>query len=642
VTGKGSRTLLGFGGAMALALGVAAVGLGSPIRVAAAPGDHVLTGQVVSVIATSTLLGDVPAATPMIVGVSLTPADAAGEEAAAAAINDRTSPQYHHFFTPATWQARFVLPQSVSDPVVQRYIAAGLQVVYSSPTRDYFDFSGTAAQVDQAFSSPSLNIHLSQYRGASGGTFFANAAPPTVPAAVNAVTGLSDLAAHTHHQTNCVNNVCVGTLQYTDLWSVYDLPPAFTGLGQKIAIIGNGSTAGPTFDLHKFETENGLPQVPTVCHAVAGNTCTGSTNANEGEWALDSESSTSMAPGVSELDYYFSTNLGDTAAFSAWSNDPNGPNQANASFGGCESLNAALGSIAADSPVFAQDAAEGRTLFVSTGDTGGSCTVITGNGIVNTIAPQVEWPAASHWNVAVGGTVLYTDNMGHRATLPSGPAEIAWSHTGGGTSITQTKPPWQQSIQVIVGQCILDEGGSPLATPVPCRGLPDVAAMSGDITVNAGGDAFADVEGGTDSGAGNDTADGGTSLSSPLWCGMWTRTQSADGGNLGFAVPLLYGIGLTPAKDVVDFYDVTQGSNGQFTALARNNVAPPDPSGWDYVSGFGTPDIGKLIADLATVQPPPPPGVPESPAAPLLVVVPLGVAAALWLARRRRWSTRRT
>jgi pseudomonalisin len=624
---KGKAPLL-VGGALMLTAGAASASGSIGAAHALAAGTHVLSGQsLASEISISTAVGPVAPTTVLTIGVALTPADVAGEQATAMAVYDPSSPQYHQYFTPASWAARFAVPQATYDATVQMFTSQGFQVVYSAATRDYFDLQGTAAEVDQAF-----QITLTQYRAPTGTVWFGNDRPPMVPDTVDAVAGLSDLGTHTH-QTNCVGGVCTGVVEYSELWSVYNLPAAYTGSGQKIAIIGNGDTGGPTQDLHKYESDRGLPIVPTVCHPVSGNACLSTTNTgNEGEWALDSESSTSMAPSVGELDYYFSSSLGDPAAFSAWVNDPNGPTQANASFGGCEIINAIVGNITAEDPIFAQAAAEGRTQFVSTGDTGGSCTVITGNGIVNTIAPQVEWPASSRWVIGVGGTVLYTDGNGHRANLPSGPAEIAWTHTGGGTSFVEPEQSWQQPIQVIVGKCTENADGTPNANPGSCRGLPDVAAMSGDITVVGGGNGFKDVEGGTDSGPGLDGANGGTSLSSPLWAGMWTRMQSAV-GPLGFAAPRLYAIGLDPVKDVADFYDVTQGSNGQFTAIARNNNPPqPDPSGWDYVSGLGAPDVSKLIADFTT----PVATTPESPSTPLLLVMPLALLGAFWARRRRR------
>jgi hypothetical protein len=110
--------------------------------------------------------------------------------------------------------------------------------------------------------------------------------------------------------------------------------------------------------------------------------------------------------------------------------------------------------------------------------------------------------------------------------------------------------------------------------------------MSGDILFNQ-----YDI---TSGGSANFGA--GTSLSSPLWAGMWTRVQAAaPAGGLGFAAPKLYQQGLNATADPNDFFDVSIGSNGQFTALPRN---PADPSGWDYVSGLGVANVANLMQDL--------------------------------------------
>ena len=78
--------------------------------------------------------------------------------------------------------------------------------------------------------------------------------------------------------------------------------------------------------------------------------------------------------------------------------------------------------------------------------------------------------------------------------------------------------------------CVLPTTGSP---GVMCRGVPDVAAQSGDILTN----------GYSIYGSGGWSSGGGTSLSSPLWLGMWARVQGAAGHNLGFAAPLIYRLG---------------------------------------------------------------------------------------------------
>ena len=607
------------GMAATAAAGAAALAAAPATRVAAAAPDHVLSQEAVSEIGVARLVGPVAPQTAMSVGVTLQAPDPAGEQAAIAAIYDKASPDYHHFLTPATFAARFGVAQSTYDAVVQRYTALGMRVVYAATARDFVELQATAAQAEAAF-----HVDLRQYRTADGHVFFANAQAPTVPADVVAVSGLSDLGALLvrSHQGDCVQGVCTGALEASELWQIYDMPAAVRGAGQKIAIIGSGDIDTVVPNLRQYEAERSLPQVPVVKHLVGANP--GTDDSNQSEWDLDSEASTAMAPDAAELDYYFTATLGDPAAFQAWADDPSGPSQANASFGGCESLNVELGDAMPDDAAFAQAVGEGRTQFVSTGDTGGSCTVLTGNGIVNTGVPQVEWPAASRYVIAVGGTVLYSDGSGHRATTPAGPGEFAWTHTGGGSSISQPEPAWQQQISAVNGVCTVDEDGKPNTAAAPCRGLPDVAALSGDITVNAGGDGIKDVE------LGSDSVDGGTSLSSPLWCGMWARMQSAAGGTLGFAAPALYALALDPTTDARDFYDVSVGTNGQYRAVARSSS---DPTGWDYVSGLGVPDVGAMIADL-TGQPAV--SVPEAPSgAWLLIVAPCVIGAgAAW--RRRR------
>jgi pseudomonalisin len=119
--------------------------------------------------------------------------------------------------------------------------------------------------------------------------------------------------------------------------------------------------------------------------------------------------------------------------------------------------------------------------------------------------------------------------------------------------------------------------------PVPgqsCRSIPDVSAQSGDVTTNG----YAIYS------AGSETAGGGTSLSSPLWMGMWARVQGAKGGKgNGFANYSLYKVGKNPTSAARDYFDVTLGSNGLYTAR----------TGWDYTTGWGTPKVSGLICDIA-------------------------------------------
>jgi hypothetical protein len=90
--------------------------------------------------------------------------------------------------------------------------------------------------------------------------------------------------------------------------------------------------------------------------------------------------------------------------------------------------------------------------------------------------------------------------------------------------------------------------------------------------------------------------------------GMWTRIQAATsnkiGGvyTIGFANPTLYAIGKNTTSDPLDFFDIGGGpptspatGNGAYVSQPRSS--PADPSGWDYVSGLGAPNVTHLGQD---------------------------------------------
>jgi pseudomonalisin len=89
---------------------------------------------------------------------------------------------------------------------------------------------------------------------------------------------------------------------------------------------------------------------------------------------------------------------------------------------------------------------------------------------------------------------------------------------------------------------------------------------------------------------GSDSSGGGTSLSSPLWAGMWARVVGTSHGKrgYGFANPLIYAIGKDPKRYADSFYDITVGTNGL-------NQAQP---GWDYTTGFGVPRLSGLLKNV--------------------------------------------
>jgi subtilase family serine protease len=325
-----------------------------------------------------------------------------------------------------------------------------------------------------------------------------------------------------------------------------------------------------------------------------------------------------MAPQADHLTLYFGSDLADAniaAIFSSWEADPNAPLQANASFGECEPNpvgaaldNPLLSPLAGTSlpvgtglvndlqpiadPILLKATLQGKTLFAATGDTGSSCPAIAlpvvgaGNGLVNQVVPFLNYPASSPYVTAVGGTVLYTNGSG---TSASRAQESAWTFGGGGASLFAPAPAYQHGVPELDRDCLLSASGAPAPAGVLCRGVPDVAALSGDAL----GNGYPTISGGQPS------VGAGTSLSSPLWMGMWARVQgTAGGGGYGFANELLYRAGKNPATAARDFTDITTGLLGIPTL--GNGLYTTGP-GWDYVTGWGVPNLANLIADAPTL-----------------------------------------
>lgn len=576
-----------------LALAAAALLAGS------AQGDATtLSADVVHHLDAATLLGPVSPTRQITVGVVLQNPNQSAEDAYLAQLYDPSSPNYENFLDPGTFDLDFGVPATTVSGVEGWLTGAGLTVTTLNDSTTYLLAQGSAAQVEAAFGTP-LNLYT-----AGGRTFYANAVAPTVPSSlpVSTVLGLNDYDFFVTPRVGKQGTPTVttapptggtvpqtGALTPATISSIYDEPSTNLGNGQQMAILGWGVTDPVVPDLRSFEQENELPQVPiTIEHF--GDASTPDTNdGSTVEWELDTQASTSMAPDVTGETLYFghhNTDADILAALTAWVNDKKGPLQASASFGECENIPATepiIGTDGLEGPgdqELEQAVIEGRTLFSSTGDTGSSCPVVPvdTNGVSTQGYPALNYPSASPYAVAVGGTVLSSDG----GNPPKRFTETAWEYGGGGNSTQIPAPSYQQGV-----------------VPTQYRGTPDVSAISGDVATG-NGMLITDDSGADQQGA-------GTSLSSPLWLGMWTCIQAAaKNKGLGFANYSLYRIGKS-ASYANDFYDVTVGDNQPYPALP----------GWDNASGWGTPDVAHLMQDLTGRLTPfhdTPPPVPATPA----------------------------
>lgn len=157
----------------------------------------------------------------------------------------------------------------------------------------------------------------------------------------------------------------------------------------------------------------------------------------------------------------------------------------------------------------------------------------------------VQYPAASPYVTAVGGTSLTQTSTGW--------SETAWSGSGSGCSAVEVKPSWQT-----------DTGCSR-------RTVADVSAVADPNTGVAVYDSYGS------SGGANWYVYGGTSVASPLIAAVWALTGSLPTGTTAGQVPYLHAIG---------WKDVTSGTN---SSHCRSGYLCTAGSGYDGPTGLGTP-----------------------------------------------------
>jgi pseudomonalisin len=475
------------------------------------------------------------------VTLTLTPRDAAGLRAFDAQAG-------HPLLTPAQFAERFA-PSRESVGAVQSWATAhGLTVDSVSPDRLLVRLSGSSSAIGSA-----LGVSFHRFRAAGGSSYVSStgnaALPISLGGTVSAISGLSDLG---RAQLDLVHRSSAATpgLSFPssygpqELGSLYGASAAQTGVGQTASVIAEGDLSQPKADLAQFESRFGLPAVTWNQINVGAPS---SDTEGDDEWDLDTQYSTGFAPGVKQVNVYVGSSLENeaiAATVDRWVTD-DASSQASFSAGECELLANVAGFTESLDTILAEAAAQGQTLFTSSGDTGSQCPLLIGLNGLPLGVPGVNYPASSPNAIGVGGTTV----------LGSGPTEIGWYAGGGGSSTFEPTPAWQQSA-----------GGSFLGVQ---RGVPDVAL---DADPNSGYDVIV---------GGEEEVIGGTSAGAPSWQGIWARAQGAHGGSLGFAGPVIYG-----AEPESAFNDITIGANGLFA----------DTPGWDYVTGRGTPKIEAFVA----------------------------------------------
>jgi subtilase family serine protease len=515
----------------------------------------------VSKLDTATDEGPAEGSDPLTVRVALNIRNKSALENYVKAINEPSNALYGKSLTPAEFTASYGPTSAQVQQVVSYLNKAGFTGIEVEPNHLLISGNGTVAKANAAF-----NTKIEKF-DQFGKSVYGNKTTAQVPLALKGIVG-SVLGLNTIGQMKSTlkTRKQVTTPTYAvsynpqGFWEIYGATGVPEASNASIAIMAEGNVTGTISDLRIAEKAFKLPQVPVSVIQVG---LASSDTSGADEWDMDTQYSSGMAGTLKHLYIYATTSLSDSdlaLEFSRWATD-NKAKAGSASLGECEFFPFLDGSMLADDNTFLEAAAQGQTFFASTGDTGSFCPAAVGENGVPAGAPFVNYPAASPYVVAAGGTTLLA------TSTDAYDIEITWYAGGGGISQFEGAPAWQVA------------AGIPSATELNSRGIPDVAM---DADPYSGANVYVN---------GSVEQVGGTSLSSPLSLGVWARMISGN-SKLGFASLRLYGLydgANTPGTyPKGGFHDITVGANGLYTALP----------GWDYTTGLGSLWVSQLYADL--------------------------------------------
>jgi hypothetical protein len=591
------------------------------------------------------------------------------------------SPNYHHWLTPEEYGMKFGPSTEDIRQVTNWLQGNGLSLGAVAKSGRWLEFAGTAAQVEAAFQT-----QMRQYI-VNGERHVANATDISIPAALAPVVR-GVLSLHNFYsQPTLVQapggqslvpergkpNVTLkdGSHELTpgDVAIIYGLNDLYsgttplgtiTGVGETIAIAGRGNIN--LSDVAMFRSVFGLPaNVPNVIL----NGGDPGTNVDSQEATLDVEYSGAVAQGAT-IDLVLTAETLPTdpiALSSAYIVDQNLAPVMSVSFGQCEQSTGTDDTKPNSfwNALWEQAAAQGISVFVSSGDTGAAGCDPNVNHSPNAAQGGlgVNGIGSTPYNTSVGGTEF-------DETVNGGTATTFWNTSNSSTYVSAIgyipEMAWNDSCtpemanSVCAGQdyYVLSAGSGGVSTVYavpsyqtlaiqgltganfPMRALPDVA-LDGAFDH----DSYAYCYTGPNKNGGNDPGcqlngteltpqfGGGTSFASPEFAGILALVDQATGGRQGLANYVLYALAagesanfgscnstnqtnpLVAPTPVCVFNDVTVGNNGVpgNDTLAPPAFVPPGDTagqegynavtGYDPATGLGSVNVTTLVTDWA-------------------------------------------
>jgi subtilase family serine protease len=592
--------------------------------------------------------GTTATATALHMTVALEPQNPAGLAAFATAVSTPGSPGFRDYLTVSSFARRFGSPPAHIAAVESALRAQGLAVGSVTANHLTIPVTGTALQVERAFS-----VSLSQVRLASGRTAYTNRQAPALPARiapyVQGVVGLS----------NVTPDQPAGLIRASRTASRLALPadrphvatggpqpcPSATAAAQANEAQGEiGYTADEVATAYQFSGLYGagdlgagqtvalFEQQPYDAADVAAyQTCyaTGASIANvdvdggpgpyvspsaggsgDGESALDIEQVIGLAPKANLLVYEGPQTSTVDILSAIVSQDR--AKVISSSYGVCEALTGAA-TIKSENTLLQEAAAQGQSFFISSGDSGSNMCFQADH---TNLSLSVIDPGGQPFATGVGGTTLFAITGGSAGVYTPGatPVQGVWndgfdgsraSATGGGISSFFTMPAYQSGAAAAVGVTNPNSSAQPCGGTGLCREVPDVSADADPVT---GYPIFSDGSWGVT---------GGTSAAAPLWAAFTALADASPacrGLSIGFANPSLYHLaGTSSANNLTDIARPSPIGPGFFAnndALSQSSNADnpndlyPVTGGYDMATGLGSMVAPQLAASLCAMRAP--------------------------------------
>lgn len=567
-----------------------------------------LTGMISPLLAASHLQGPVDGQQRIALSIGLRPQDPVGLRHFVQNIVQEPSFNAHHFLTPTQYAAMYSPTAATYNALIQFLQETGFTITHTYNHRLLVDFSGTISQAEQAF-----HVTLHSYTGPDGYTYYANDSNPLLPVrfanAIVAINGLDNalrwyptqLATHQLAAAPASSSIACPTYnknylmpdQFAGAYNLNRLYRAhYRGEGQTIALFELSPFVKS--DLMTYSACFGKSHA-TIQEIPVGKHLTPDDGTVEVE--TDAELVLSTVPQLKILKIYEAGN-NITSYLAQWARIiQDAPPVVSTSWGLCETvLDAAT--IKQENILFATAAAQGQTIFASTGDTGSAgCLGDSSNAPKGT---GIDDPAAQPYVTSVGGTSL---SLKGKFSYGS---ETTWNTTkgsktgfngssGGGISQYWTAPSWQQmtGVQNKYSESKLCKAPAGKI----CRETPDVSLHA---NANRGYLIYCSAK--ATKSCSNKmpwNVVGGTSTSAPLWAALIAIANEISlkqgGHTLGFINPLLYQLARDPQKYAVCFHDIRTGNNDN---NGLNGGRYPATPGYDMATGLGSYNAYMLVVDL--------------------------------------------